>query len=711
MTVRTIRWATGCVAILSVALIAAGLALSYVDRHLVPVSGWDFPSAFEEITFMAVPVVGFVLASRRPGNRIGWLFLGAGVLLGLGFFCDRYGPRGLIAAPGSLPAARAAAWFVNTAFVVAAAGLAFMLLLFPTGRLSSRRWRPAAWFVAAVLTLQTAAYVVRACRVWPDPYTAPGRGWYPGSHTAILILWPAAMLVSVASIVFRFTRSSGDERLQLKWVVTAVVLVVAVIIPLALTPQVVLNPAVASTAVDTLKVLFCLAVLCFYAAIAIAVLKHRLYEIDIVISKAVQYGTLAVFITVVYAGLVAGVGTLAGDRYSPLLSALAAIVVAVAFQPVRQRAARLANRVVYGTRASPYQVLSEFARRIGGGYAPGVLPQMASIVTAGTGAERVVVWLRVGTELRAEVASDGSTADPLPVDGHQMPRLPDTDFSAPVVYQGELLGAISIRMPRNEPLNPTAEQLVTDVASQAGLALSNASLIEDLRASRQRLVAAQDVARRRLERNLHDGAQQDLVALAIKLRLAGTLVDEDLAQAKEIIGELQADAAGALQNLRDLARGIYPPLLADMGLVAALDGQASKSAVPVVIEADGIGRLGKDIEAAAYFCCLEALQNVAKYAMASQIRICLEASQNTLCFTVSDDGNGYDTASTPMGSGQRNMADRLAALDGGLQVRSAPGQGTVISARLPLPPVPLPSPARGPGRETALAADAGLGRH
>src|SRR5215831_3107902 len=389
MTVRTVRWATGYVAAVSIALIAAGLALSYVDRHLVPVSGWDFPDAFEEVTFMAVPAVGFVLASRRPGNRIGWLFLGAGMLLGLGFFCDRYGPRGLIAAPGSVPAARVAAWFVNWVWVVPAAGLAFLLLLFPTGRLSSRRWRPAAWFVAVVFALQIAAYVVRACRVWPDPYTAPGSGWYPGSHTALIILWPAAMLVGVAALV------------------------AAAIIPLALAPQVALSPAVASAAVSTLKVAFCLALLCFYAAIAIAILKYRLYEIDIVISKAVQYGTLAVFITIVYAGLVAGVGALAGDRYSPLLSALAAVVVAVAFQPARQRAAQLANRVVYGRRVSPYQVLSEFARR--------------------TGAERVVVWLRVGTELRAEAASDGAAADPLPVDGHQVPPLPDTDFSAPVV--------------------------------------------------------------------------------------------------------------------------------------------------------------------------------------------------------------------------------------------------------------------------------------
>jgi signal transduction histidine kinase len=428
-----------------------------------------------------------------------------------------------------------------------------------------------------------------------------------------------------------------------------------------------------------------LAFLCLWVAIGVAVLKYRLYEIDVVISKAVLYGSLAVFITAVYAGLVVGVGTLAGGRDSPLLAALAAAVVAVAFQPARQRAGRLANRVVYGRRATPYQVLSDFARRIGGAYShEDVLPQMAQTVAAGTGAEQVVVWLRVDDQLRPDASSDGSSrAGPLPVEGHQLPQLPDSDTSVPVLHQGELLGAISVKMPKDEPLRPAGAQLVADVASQAGLVLANAGLIEDLRASRQRLVTAQDEARRRLERNLHDGAQQDLVALAIKARLGATV--EDLAQAKEIFGELQADTTGALENLRDLAHGIYPPLLADLGLAAALNAQASKSPVPVTVEADGIGRYPQDIEAAVYFCCLEALQNTAKYAHATQASICLRAQDATLRFTVSDDGTGYDTGHTPMGSGQRNMADRLAALGGRLEVWSAPGQGTKITGHLPVP--------------------------
>jgi signal transduction histidine kinase len=687
MRVRTARWVAGGVAVVSVALIVAALALAYVDRHLpAGRTAWNLSAVFGGVSDLAVPVVGFVLASRRPGNRVGWLLLAGGLLLGLSGFAAAYGLAALVAVPGSLPAGRAFAWLSNWMWVIPIAMLAFVFLLFPAGQLRSARWRLAAWFTGGACTLAAADLLVNATRFWAHPFSASAQAKTP-VVTAAFVLIAAALAVSVTAVVVRFARSAGEERLQLKWFAAAAVLVAATLIAGLVTN----TPAT--------YVLSNLAFLCLWVAIGIAVLKYRLYDIDLVITKAVLYGSLAVFITAVYAGLVVGVGALAGNTRNPLLAALAAAVVAVAFQPVRQRAGRLANRVVYGRRASPYQVLSQFAQRIGVAYsAEEVLPQMAQIVAAGTGAERVVVWLRVGDELRPEAFSGGSAnAGPLLVDGQELPPLPDADLSVPVMHQDQLLGAIAIRMPKDELLRPAGAQLVADVASQAGLVLSNAGLIEDLRASRQRLVTAQDEARRRLERNIHDGAQQDLVALTIKARLGATV--EDLAQAREIFGELQADAAGTLENVRDLARGIYPPLLADLGLSAALNAQASKSPLPVTVEADGIGRFAQDTEAAVYFCCLEALQNTAKYAHATQARICLRAQNGILSFTVSDDGTGYDARHTPTGSGLRNMADRLAALGGWLEVRSAPGQGTTITGHLPI----RPSTAAGIG--TAVNAD------
>jgi hypothetical protein len=347
MTVRILRWATGCVAAVSIALLVGGVVLSYAGRNIGPLTRWDFSNVFEEATFIAVPVVGYVLASRRPGNRIGWIFLGVGLAVGLGFFCDRYGRGGLVAAAGALPGARAAAWFANWAWTtIPAAGLAFILLLFPTGRLSSRRWRPAACFVAAAFTLYAAAEVVRACHVWADPFTALSSGWYPGSHTAVLIVVPAALLASATAVVVRFAGSSGAERLQLKWFVSAAALVVAAIIPLSLVPQIGLSPTAVSTALSTLKVVFCLALVCWYAAIAVAVLKYRLYDIDRVISRTLAYAIVTGVLAGVYAGLVL-LATEGFRVHAPVAVAGATLAAAALFSPVQRRGDRRFNRAWY----------------------------------------------------------------------------------------------------------------------------------------------------------------------------------------------------------------------------------------------------------------------------------------------------------------------------------------------------------------------------
>jgi hypothetical protein len=392
MTTRILRWATGCVAAVSVALLAGAIALSYLDRHLVPESGWDFSSVFEEATFMAVPVVGFVLVSRRPRNRVGWIFLGAGLALGLGFFCQRYGQHGLVASPGSLPAARAAAWYANWAWQIPGAGLAFMLLIFPTGRLRSRRWRPAAWFVAAVFTLDVAGQVVRACRVWADPFAAPGAGWYPWLRTAILILVPAALLLGAAAVAVRFARSSGEERLQLKWFALAALLVVAAIIPLALAPQIGLSPAAATAAVAVLKVAFCLALVGLYVAIAVAVLKYRLYDIDRVISRTVAYAIVTGVLAGVYAGLVL-LATGVFGVHAPVAVAAATLAAAALFSPVRRRVQRRVDRRFNRARYDAGQTVAAFAARLKDAVDLDTIRQdLASVVQTALEPAHVSVW-------------------------------------------------------------------------------------------------------------------------------------------------------------------------------------------------------------------------------------------------------------------------------------------------------------------------------
>ena len=359
----------------------------------------------------------------------------------------------------------------------------------------------------------------------------------------------------------------------------------------------------------------------------------------------------------------------------------------------RARLTRFANRLVYGKRATPYEVLSEFSERVGGAYADAdVLSRMARILGEGIGAERADVWLAVGRELRDVAAwpNDAIGRSAIPFPNGSMPQLEGMDRVYPVVQAGELLGALAVRKPSSDPVSPSDEKLIADLASQAGLVLSNVRLTEalkarldDLKAAQKRLVSAQDAERRRLERNIHDGAQQQLVALAVKLKLADGLIERDAQKAREIVGQLQGETHTALEDLRDLARGIYPPLLADKGLVSALEAQARKSGLPVEVHADAIARYPQDVEAAVYFSCLEAMQNIAKYASASSASVTIAERDHSLCFTVPR-RPWLDPAGTGRHRAQ-GIADRVGALDGQVTVTSSPGSGTTIEGRLPVP--------------------------
>jgi signal transduction histidine kinase len=266
----------------------------------------------------------------------------------------------------------------------------------------------------------------------------------------------------------------------------------------------------------------------------------------------------------------------------------------------------------------------------------------------------------------------------------------ESDRVAPVTHQGELLGALAVKKKRGETMRPVEQKLLNDLAGQAGLVLKNVGLnrellarLEDLRASRQRLVTAQDEERRRLERNIHDGAQQHLVALKVKVGLAESLSDKE-SRARPILGQLKHEADEAIENLRELARGIYPPLLASEGLGPALRAHARRLTFPLELNVDGIPRLPKETEAAIYFCCTEALQNVTKYAQASHAELRLSREDGLLRFMIADDGQGFNAASVAASSGLQNMRDRVEALGGRLNVTSRPGQGTTVEGELPV---------------------------
>jgi signal transduction histidine kinase len=361
-------------------------------------------------------------------------------------------------------------------------------------------------------------------------------------------------------------------------------------------------------------------------------------------------------------------------------------VLGLAFRPVARFARRIADRLVYGKRATPYEVLSEFSERVGDAYATDdVLERMAQILGQGVGGSSARVWLQVGGELRA--VSSWPAGEPLPAplacSGDALPPMaPEIGFE--VRDRGSLLGALSVEMPPNDPMTPAKERLVRDLASQAGLSLRNVQLVEDLRASQRRIVSAQDAERRRLERNIHDGAQQQLVALTVKMRLARSLASKDTEKAEAMLAQMETETHTALEDLRDLARGIYPPLLADKGLPAAIESQARKSGLRVSVSPDGVGRYAQEVEAAIYFSVLEGLQNVAKYADASSVEVSLSASNGFVLFDVHDDGQGFDPSRTGYGTGLQGMADRLSALGGSLAVESRPGAGTTISGKVPV---------------------------
>ena len=415
-------------------------------------------------------------------------------------------------------------------------------------------------------------------------------------------------------------------------------------------------------------------------------------------ATALVLGGLAGYVVLVYAVLVVAGGVLLGRTGSAdvALSVVATAVVALSFDRVQSRLEALSSRLMHKGVASPYDVLSRFSRTVSGRYVVEELPErMAQVLAEGTGAAWSEVWLVGGDRptLAATWPPDavrpGDRPGPTVGDGAGRRSLD-------VRRGGELLGVLVVQERPHAPMSSVEERLFAGLAAQAGMVLQGVRLrteleqradelsarAEELTRSRQRLVDDQDAARRSLERDIHDGAQQHLVALAVNLRLAQTLADRSPDRACAMLESQQRSAVDAIETLVRLSRGIYPPLLTGAGLAPALEAAIDVSPLDVELDAAGIGRYPARLEAAAYFCSLEALQNATKHAGATRIRIRLRQEGDELVLTVEDNGTGFDATASASGSGLANMRDRMEALDGTLHVESS-ALGTRIRAGLP----------------------------
>ncbi len=645
--------------------------------------GWW--GALSPLLAIAFGIVGALVVRRHPGHAVGLLAAAGGFCLSLSAFAGAYAAYSLthgqvLPASGFAEWLRGWTWYPGTT-------LLFILVpaLFPDGRLPSPRWRTLVWAVAAGILVQlvwvSLSQLMFGFQNVDGPYAAAG--WLFNILTTLSgVLWIIPLFAAVVALGVRVRRSRGPERQQLKWFLAAVAFqAILWASSFAVSPVTHLSPYQN----PYFEALIPLAMLTMPLAIGVAILRHRLYDIDIVISRGLVYAGLATFITVAYLLAVVGIGFVVGTGGRPNLplSIIAMALVVVLIQPVRVRLQRLANQLVYGIPTDPYAVLAELSKTAAAGDVDHALAQIAQAFAKGMGSPRARVRLLLpGAPARTATWPPGATGN--------------FGQSFAVTEGGEIVGEIEA--------DGSGDQRLTEaLTGQAGLALRTLRLSAELAArlaqleaqageltaSRTRLVQAQETERRRLERDLHDGIQQDLVVLIAKARLARNQLDRDPALAAETLAELQSSAQHAVADLRSLARGIHPAVLSSRGLVEAIDSIAARMPVGVRVDADPTVRevrYAPEIEGAAYFVVAEALANVLKHSGATEATVTISASDSWLRVAIADDGRGFD-AGAVRESGLRGLRDRVAAL-GGHVVIDGGGSGTRLEASLPSAPGP-----------------------
>jgi two-component system, NarL family, sensor kinase len=665
----------------AVSLISGAAAVVLILIHQSePLDDWLDTSTQEVVVatlaFVGYSVFGALLVSRHPGNPIGWLFCLAGLGAGIGGLATEYAIEALVANPGSLPAGEAMAWLGSWPWILFVPVPATVgLLLFPTGQPVSPRWRVALWAAIGVNLALFFAFAFQKGELEGFGIDNPV-GFLPEGFEAIGGLLLPVIALALASLIVRYRRAVGDERQQLRWMAAAAALFL-VAIPLEIVLSTLTDawagwPTLAASAAIVL-------------AAGVAVLKYRLYDLDLVVNRTLVYGLLTGLVVAGYVGLVAGLGELL-DSTGVGVSLIATGVVAVAIQPLRSVIQRRVDRLMYGDRDDPYRALARLGERLGQAVDPdSVLPTIVDAVAEGLRLPYVAIELEEAGGQRI-IASHGEFRGCEPV------RLP-------LEYRGDEVGRLlAAPRPGSDSLGPADLALLSDLSRQAGVAAHAVRLTQDLRRSRERLVTTREEERRRLRRDLHDGLGPSLAGIALEIESARALVERDPSTARELLARLGSEVQESIADIRRIAYDLRPPTLDELGLVAAVREQAARlgsagmGAVPganglrVAVETPAeLPALPAAVEVAAYRIVLEALTNVSRHAGASSCTVRI-AVEDGLELEVADDGGGIN-GRPGEGLGLTSMRERAEELGGSLSIGpGADGRGTVVRARIPAEP-------------------------
>ncbi|MDP5182357.1 GAF domain-containing sensor histidine kinase [Blastococcus sp. BMG 814] len=613
--------------------------------------------------------LGALLVLRRPQNAVGWLMASAALLVGVVPAGDAYAAWVMTSRGRPDALAVAGAWLQSWYWYMVL-GLLFLYLplLFPDGRLPSPRWWPVAVLPGAALGAMCVLGMLT------DSLSGQEVGYRIDNPIGIDglasveelpvfgilgIVLAAGIIGAVVAVVVRFRRSRGDERLQMTWFVFAVA-------PAVLAPLDGVLPLVSD-------VVFAWLLLALPVSIAVAVLKYRLEGIDVVLNRTLVYGTLTALVVGGYVLVVGYLGAVLRRDGDLLVSLVATGLVAVGFAPAHDRLQRAVNRLLYGRRSEPYAALSQLGERLEGTLAPDdVLPAIVTTVRESLRLPYAAIVLGNG-----EPAVESGS----PVPGTR---------SLPLLYRSEQVGELRLGLRSGEAAFSTPDRrLLSDLARQAGVAVSAVRLTADLRRSRERLVTTREEERRRLRRDLHDGLGAQLAGLTVQTGVLRTLIPSDPARAEVLAGELRGELRSAIADVRRLVHGLRPPALDELGLIGALerltercstDGDGPRAGV----EVDGeLPPLPAAVEVAAYRIAQEALTNVVRHAAARACTLRLAADDGELTVEVVDDGRGLPAELLP-GVGLSSMRERAAETGGRCDVLPAPGSGTRVLARLPL---------------------------